>query len=51
MGHAEGIHRRSFGQVAGREGLRSATGLQMRAMAVEFPEVHGIRTGCRLKAC
>lgn len=46
MGHADGLHRRSFGLAAGREGLRverlgSAAGLEMRAMAVEFPVVHG----------
>ena len=41
MGHADGLHRRSFGLAAGREGLRAASGLEMRAMAVEFPEVHG----------
>src|ERR1700729_1643140 len=41
MGHADGLHRRSFGLAAGREGLRKATGLEMRAMAVEFPVVHG----------
>jgi hypothetical protein len=43
MGHADGLHRnfllpRSAG---GREGLRRTTGLEMRAMAVEFPVVHG----------
>ena len=41
MGDADGLHRRSFGLAAGREGLRGATGLEMRAMAVEFPVVHG----------
>jgi len=41
MGHADGLHRRSFGLAGGREGLRGAAGLEMRAMAVEFPEVHG----------
>src|SRR5437868_15404675 len=41
MGHTDGLHRRSFGLAAGREGLRSAAGLEMRAMAVEFPVVHG----------
>ena len=41
MGYADGLHRRSFGRAAGDEGLRGATGLEMRAMAVEFPEVHG----------
>src|SRR5580692_12367025 len=46
MGHADGLHRRSFGLAAGREGfgntrLGSAAGLEMRAMAVEFPVVHG----------
>ncbi len=41
MGHADGLHRRSFGLVAGRDGLRCAAGLEMRAMAVEFPVVHG----------
>jgi len=39
MGHADGLHRRSFGLVAGRESLRGPTGLEMRAMAVEFPVV------------
>ncbi len=46
MGHADGLHRRSFGLAAGREGLGNeklgrAAGLEMRAMAVEFPVVHG----------
>src|SRR5271156_488046 len=41
MGDADGLHRRSFGLAAGCNGLRSATGLEMRAMAVEFPVVHG----------
>src|ERR1700677_4624139 len=44
MGHADGLHRRSAGLaglVRGRDGLRSATGMEMRAMAVEFPVVHG----------
>src|SRR5580698_8743756 len=41
MGRADAIHRRSFGLAAGRDGLRRATGLEMRAMAVEFPVVHG----------
>ena len=39
MGHADGLHRRSFGLAAGRGGLRGSTGLEMRAMAVEFPVV------------
>jgi hypothetical protein len=41
MGRADGLHRRSFGLAAGRDGLRGATGLEMRAMAVAFPIVHG----------
>jgi len=47
MGHSEGLHRRSAGlaglpeRTSGRDGLRGAAGLQMRAMAVEFPVVHG----------
>ena len=41
MGHADGLHRRSFGLAAGRGSLRGAAGLEMRAMAVEFPVVHG----------
>jgi hypothetical protein len=47
MGHSEGLHRRSAGlaglpeRIGGRDGLRGAAGLQMRAMAVEFPVVHG----------
>jgi hypothetical protein len=51
MGHAGGLHQRSFGRAAGHERLRRATGLhatgqhaadlEMRAMAVEFPVVHG----------
>ncbi|MDQ2834068.1 MAG: hypothetical protein M3Y50_10055 [Acidobacteriota bacterium] len=36
MGHSDGLPRRS-----GRDGWHSAAGLEMRAMAVEFPEVHG----------
>jgi hypothetical protein len=47
MGHADGLHRRSFGLAAGRDGLglsglerrTSAGGMEMRAMAVEFPVV------------
>ncbi len=39
MGHADGLHRRSFGLAAGREMLRGPAGLEMRAMAVEFPVV------------
>jgi hypothetical protein len=44
MGHADGLHRRSAGPaglVNGRDGLRGAAGMEMRAMAVEFPVVHG----------
>ncbi|HMH16392.1 MAG TPA: hypothetical protein VK578_25055 [Edaphobacter sp.] len=41
MGQADGLHRRSAGQACVREGFRRAAGLEMRAMAVEFPEVHG----------
>jgi hypothetical protein len=43
MGHAEGLARRSFGLAAGlqREGVGRSAGLEMRAMAVEFPVVHG----------
>ena len=46
MGHADGLHRRSFGLAVGRDGrgferLGRATGLEMRAMAVDFPVVHG----------
>src|SRR5271155_4536820 len=43
MGHAEGLARRSFGLAAGlqRDGVGRAAGLEMRAMAVEFPVVHG----------
>ena len=45
MGHAERLARRSFGLAAGleerREGVRGSAGLEMRAMAVEFPVVHG----------
>jgi hypothetical protein len=46
MGHADGLHRRSFGLAAGCEGLGNprlgrAAGMEMRAMAVEFPVVHG----------
>jgi len=40
MRHGDGLHRRSFGLAAGGDGLRRA-GLEMRAMAVEFPVVHG----------
>jgi hypothetical protein len=43
MGHAEGFQRRVAGtglqERAG--GLRGAAGMEMRAMAVEFPVVHG----------
>ena len=45
MGHVDELHRRSAGLTCGRDGLRRATGIstgmEMRAMAVEFPEVHG----------
>jgi hypothetical protein len=41
MGHVEGLHRRSAGLSRNWDGLRSAAGLEMRAMAVEFPVVHG----------
>jgi hypothetical protein len=41
MGHADGLHRRSFERVAGRDELQRRAGLEMRAMAVEFPTVHG----------
>ena len=41
MGHADGLHRRNFGLAAGRGSLHGASGLEMRAMAVEFPVVHG----------
>jgi hypothetical protein len=44
MGHGDGLHRRSAGAAGlacGRDGLRSTTGMEMRAMAVEFPVVHG----------
>jgi hypothetical protein len=41
MGHSDGLHRRSAGWMSGREGVRGAAGLEMRAMAVEFPVVHG----------
>src|SRR6202453_769470 len=44
MGHADGLHRRSAGLAGlagGVDGLRSAAGMEMRAMALEFPVVHG----------
>ena len=47
MGHSEGLHRRGAGLARwseladGRNGLRRAAGMEMRAMAVEFPVVHG----------
>jgi len=41
MGHVDGLHRRSAGLACGREGFGRTTGMEMRAMAVEFPEVHG----------
>ncbi len=41
MGQADGLHRRSTGLSCGRDSFRRAAGLEMRAMAVEFPEVHG----------
>ncbi|HEY6413605.1 MAG TPA: hypothetical protein VIX42_07955 [Edaphobacter sp.] len=41
MGQVDRLHRRSAGQSCGREVFRRAAGLEMRAMAVEFPEVHG----------
>jgi hypothetical protein len=41
MGQVDRLHRRGAGLTCGREGFRKAAGLEMRAMAVEFPEVHG----------
>ena len=45
MGHVDGLHRRSAGLSSRRAGLGtgfgSAAGMEMRAMAVEFPVVHG----------
>jgi len=41
MGHAEGLYRRSAGSTNGQDGWRGAAGMEMRAMAVEFPVVHG----------
>src|SRR3984885_3902068 len=44
MGHVDGLHRRSAGWsglAGGGDGLRRAAGMEMRAMAVEFPVVHG----------
>jgi len=46
MGHVDGLHRRSAGLSSRRRGLGitgfgSAAGMEMRAMAVEFPVVHG----------
>lgn len=41
MEHSDGLYRRRAACVGGREGWRTAAGLEMRAMAVEFPEVHG----------
>ncbi len=38
MGHSDGLYRRSAGLTGG---WRGAAGLEMRAMAVEFPVVHG----------
>jgi hypothetical protein len=42
MGQVDRLHRRGAGLTCGgREDFRKAAGLEMRAMAVEFPEVHG----------
>ncbi len=44
MGHADGLHRRGAGvsgRTCGRERMHGAAGMEMRAMAVEFPVVHG----------
>jgi hypothetical protein len=41
MGHADGLHRRSAGLAGRREASGSTAGMEMRAMAVEFPVVHG----------
>jgi hypothetical protein len=46
MGYAAGLHRRDAGSAMGREiggvsRLRNHRGMEMRAMAVEFPLVHG----------
>ena len=42
MGQVDRLRRRGAGPACGeRDGFRKAAGLEMRAMAVEFPEVHG----------
>ena len=41
MGHSEGLHRRGASWTNGRDEWQRASGLEMRAMAVEFPVVHG----------
>jgi hypothetical protein len=43
MGHADALHRNFLlpRGAGGRKGLRGTAGLEMRAMAVEFPVVHG----------
>ena len=41
MGRADGLHGRDFSAVRRREAWGGAAGLEMRAMAVEFPPVHG----------
>jgi hypothetical protein len=41
MGDGNGLYRRSAGLNCRRGDLRSSTGMEMRAMAVEFPVVHG----------
>jgi len=41
MGQADGLHRRCAGVSGGRGGFERAAGMELRAMAVEFPVVHG----------
>jgi hypothetical protein len=41
MGASDGLHRRSAGLSCVRGGLGNVPGLQLHAMAVEFPVVHG----------
>jgi hypothetical protein len=41
MGDGDGLYRRSAGLACRRNDLRGSAGMEMRAMAVEFPVVHG----------
>jgi hypothetical protein len=41
MGREDGLHQRCGGVTGARSRMQGPAGMEMRAMAVEFPEVHG----------